>query len=266
MKTCRRWRKEFDSSPEGFPLPADRSPWKEHLAMCPDCRKHWEDAEKIMKGADALKEDVRTAMTTVDWDALSERIADAALARPKTSPSRAREFPGWPRAFIWKPAFAGVLGGLLIGASVTYFALRAPNAAPPADSEIHASGEFIDRAELSVAKRETLDYLSKSQSLLLDFVQASPEEAGRLLHDEAAAGRASDLLAKKRFMNSHLDDASIAKARGICDQIERLFVELSQISGDLSTAEAVKIQKYIEDKQLLLRIKLLRKELAESEV
>ncbi|MHB8054664.1 MAG: hypothetical protein ACYDH3_05410 [Candidatus Aminicenantales bacterium] len=266
MKSCRRVREDLASGLAEIPVSLDRNRWKEHLAMCPDCRKQWEDAERIIRGADALKDDVRAVMETVDWDALSERIADAALARPKAVPAGARLRPARPRMFGWKPAFAGALGGLLIGTVVTYFALRTPSAVPPADSEIHASGEFIDRADLSVARRETLDYLSRSQSLLLDFVQASPEEAGRLLQDEAGRGRAADLLAKKRFMNSHLDDASIAKARGICDQIERLFVELSQISGDLSAAEAARVQKYIEDKQLLLRIKLLRKELAESEV
>jgi len=237
--------------------------------MCPDCRKQWEDAEKIIRGADALKDDVRAVMETVDWNALSERIADAALALEKASPSPVQVAAVRPRAqmFGWQPAFAGALGGLLIGTVVTYFALRKPSAIlPTSDSQIHASGEFIDRADLSVARRETLDYLSKSQSLLLDFVQASAEEAGRILKDEAAAGRTADLLSKKWFMNTNLNDAAIVKARGICDQIERLFVELSQISGDVSAAEAVKIQKYIEDKQLLLRIKLLRKELAESEV
>ncbi len=232
--------------------------------MCPDCRKQWEDAEKIIRGADALKGDVQTVLTTVDWGALSERIADAAFARQKASPSRA--LPARPRAFGWRPAFAGALGGLLIGASVMYFALRAPNAAPPADSEIYASGEFIDRAELSVVRRETLDYLSKSRALLLDFVQASPERAGWILRNESATRRTADLLSKKRFMNVHLDDASMVKARSICDQIERLFVELSQISGEISAEEVSRIQGYIEEKNLLLRIKLLQGELAESEV
>lgn len=235
--------------------------------MCAECRKKWEDAEKILRGAEALKDDVRTAMDTVNWEALSERIADAALARRRTAAAAAgRTERPRARMFGWKPAFAGALGGLLIGTAVTYFALRPPAPVSPAVSEIQASGEFLDRADLSVARRETIDYLSKSQALLLDFLQASPGEAGRILRDKESVRRTEDLLAKKRFMNPHLDEASIAKARGICDQIERLFVELSQISGEISAAEAARIQKYIEDKQLLLRIKLLRKELAESEV
>jgi len=236
--------------------------------MCPDCRKQWEDAESILRGAAALKDDVRKAMETVDWAALAGRIADTALARPADRPARerVRTFGTVRPMFGWKPAFAGALGGLLIGAAAMYFALRTPNAGGPARLGVYASGEFIDRAELSVAKRETIDYLDKSRALLLDFVQADPENAGRILKDESSVRRTSDLLAKKRLMNVHLDDTAMAKARKICDQIERLFVELSQISEDVSAVEAARIQKYIEEKNLLLRIKLLRGELAGSEV
>lgn len=233
--------------------------------MCPDCRKQWEEAESIMKGAAALQEDVRKAMETVDWDALPGRIADAALSRPAALPARERVRMSRPM-FGWKPVFAGALGGLLIGGAVMYFALRTPNLAGPAGLGINASGEFIDRAELSVAKRETIDYLEKSQALILDFIQAAPEEAGKVLKGESSVRRTADLLSKKRFMNAHLDEASMAKARKICDQIERLFVELSQISGEISAEEAARIQKYVEEKNLLLRIKLLRGELAGSEV
>jgi hypothetical protein len=200
-------------------------------------------------------------MGTVDWDALPARIADRAF-RPAETPARERVRPFRP-VFGWKPVFAGALGGLLIGASVMFFALRTP---APAILGIHAPGEFIDRAEMSVVRREAIDYLDKSQALLLDFVQASPEEAGRILREESSVRRTADLLSKKRFINAHLDDAGIAKARKICDQIERLFVELSQISEEVSAEEAARIQKYVTEKNLLLRIKLLRGELAGSEV
>lgn len=233
--------------------------------MCPDCRKKWEEAEAILRGAAALKDDVLKAMETVDWNSLPERIADRAVTRPAARPVRGHARLALP-AFGWKPVFAGALCGLLIGASLMYFAVRTPRPAGSPIMGIHASGEFIDRAELSVAKRETIDYLEKSQALLLNFVQATPEEAGRILRDESSLARTADLLSKKRLMNAHLDDAAMAKARKICDQIERLFVELSQISREISAEEAARIQQYVEDKNLLLRIKLLRGELAGSEV
>jgi len=58
----------------------------------------------------------------------------------------------------------------------------------------------------------------------------------------------------------------MAKAKAICDQIEYLFYELMQISAELSEEEVSKIQNMIEEKKLLLKIKLLKKELEQSEV
>jgi len=58
----------------------------------------------------------------------------------------------------------------------------------------------------------------------------------------------------------------MAKAKAICDQIELLFYELTQISVDLSTEEIKKIQRMIGEKQILLKIKLLKRELKQSEV
>ncbi len=58
----------------------------------------------------------------------------------------------------------------------------------------------------------------------------------------------------------------MAKAKAICDQIELLFYELSRISEELSIEQIEGIQRLIDEKQLLLKIKLLKKELEESEV
>jgi len=268
MNACRRFRRELAAELEGSPSSGDRKHRKEHLAMCAECRKQWEDVETIIRGAGALQEEIREAVSAMDWESLSERIADEAAARRRTadirSPDRRLFRPHW--MISWRPVLAGALGGLLIGGAAVYFALRSPRAVSGPGLGIYASGEFIDRAELSVARRETLDYLAKSGALLLDFIQAPPEQAGRILREAPAARRAGDLLSKKRFLDAHLDDNQMAKARDICDQIERLFLELSQISEEQTAEEIERIQRFVEDRKILFRIKLLQRELQESEV
>jgi len=73
-------------------------------------------------------------------------------------------------------------------------------------------------------------------------------------------------LSKKKYIDNQLDKVKLAKAKAICDQIELLFFELTQISEDLSPEDLRKIQRLIEERQLLLKIKLVRKELQKSEV
>ncbi len=232
-----------------------------------NCRREFEDVQKILAGAEAVREEMDKAMSAVDWDALSERIAAAAFV-PAPARKRAPERTGFWMALTQprlRPVFAGVLGGLLIGSLVTYVLLRRGPAPLPKVEAYAASGEFIDRVELQMAKRETIDYLEKSEYVILDLVQ-SPLERTTPADPAAASDRIKALLSQKRYFNAKLEDGKMAKAREICDQIEMLFLELSQISDALSAGEAAKIQKFVEDKQLLLKIRLLKKELRENGV
>jgi hypothetical protein len=240
---------------------------KEHLAMCDECRCEFEDVRKILAGAEAVREEMDKAMAAVDWNGLSEKIADAAFA-PSAMRKSARRRRGFWSALMQprlRPVFAGVLGGLLIGSLATYVMLKRGPAPRPVRDAYAASGEFIDRVEYQMAKRETIDYLEKSEYVILDLVQ-SPLERSASATPAAYSDRIKALLSKKRYFNTRLDDAGMVKARGICDQIEMLFLELSQLNEALSVEEAAKIRKFVEDKQILLKIRLLKRELKENGV
>jgi hypothetical protein len=56
----------------------------------------------------------------------------------------------------------------------------------------------------------------------------------------------------------------MSKAKEICDQIEYLFYELTQVADHLPAWRLEEINNFIEEKQLLLKIKLLKKELEKS--
>jgi hypothetical protein len=144
-----------------------------------------------------------------------------------------------------------------------YFVLRAPGPRPGRDLGFHASQEFLDRAELEMARRNTLDYLEKSQYVLLDVFEPAGEGGG--VPAALSAERTRDLLSRKKYLNGQLERFQMAKAKAICDQIELLFYELAQVSENLTPVQCRGIQDMIEEKNILLKIKLLKKELQESE-
>ncbi len=233
----------------------------EHLDKCPECRAEAEAVERLLKETEAVRADIRRAASSVDWEALPVRIADRALAGSRSripAPSA-----GSPRSWVLflrlRPALAGVLGGLIVGAAAMYFVLKAPSGRPGAESVYHASREFLDRAELELARRSTVDYLEKSQYMLLD-VFGSGEE-GSVVPAAVRSEQARDLLQRKKYLNDQLDRFQMAKAKAICDQIEVLFQELSLISEELSAAEFTRIKGLVEERQLLLKINLVKKEL-----
>ncbi len=117
-----------------------------------------------------------------------------------------------------------------------------------------------------MARRETLDYLEKSQYLLLDLIQSPSGMPRETWGDELAIKKARDLLSKKKFIDPQLDKFRLAKAKKICDQIEYLFYELTQISENLLPEDLKRIQDLIQERQLMLKIRLVKKELKNSEV
>ena len=117
--------------------------------------------------------------------------------------------------------------------------------------------------DLALAQRETLDYLERSQYLLLELLQAkSPDEASAFLTQD----RIQKLLTEKKYLNNQLEEVKLAKAKMLCDQIEMLFLELIQLSPEMSETELRSLREIIEGRQLLLKINLVKKELQTSEV
>ena len=222
--------------------------------------KH-DEVDFFLKETEAVRAEIRAAADAVDWDALPGIIADRAQAgAPKTGrvPWAARLWEGLAPLRM-RPVLAGLLGGLLIGAGAMYFILKAPGGRPGATSAYYASGEFLDRAELEMARRNTLDYLEKGQYMLLD-VFGSGEE-GPVMPAAVRSEQARDLLQKKKYLNGQLERFQMAKAKAICDQIETLFRELSEISGEMPAAELDRIRDLVKERQLLLKINLVKKEL-----
>jgi hypothetical protein len=233
----------------------------EHLEKCPECRKEAEEIRRVLRGADAVKEEIREAMGSVDWESLPDRITDyvydrAAKPAPASWGDRVRAWALQPRL---RPVLASLVIGLVLGSLGMYLVLRTSPARPGRDAGFHASREFLDRVELEIARRETVDYLERSQYVLLNFFgsPAGPAPAGAA----ASAAEARELLTMKRYLNPQLDKYQMAKAKAICDQIEALFLELAQIRDELPEAELAKIRSMVRDHQLLLKINLVKEEL-----
>jgi hypothetical protein len=168
-------------------------------------------------------------------------------------------------ALRFRPVLAGLLLGVIVGALATFFVFRGSLSRNTAGLEFFASQEFLDRADIEIARRETVAYLEKSQYVLLELAQPAAD-SGPFRLSEAAAQRTRELLSKKNFLNPQLERVQMAKAKDLCDQIEMLFYEFSQVSESLTDEQRREIQGLIEQKNLLLKIKLLKKELQESEV
>jgi len=268
MSECKKFKKDFVAFLSKELDEEKEKLLQSHLDRCPGCKREMAQLEKFMKGAESLKMDIEQAMEAVDWEELPRKVAENVFKQEVFAPkepwlARLSRFLSQPKL---RPVYAGLLLGVLLGSLATYFVLRSPQLREARAARISVPSNFLESMELEMARRETLNYLEKSQYLLLDFVQSPSEKSAEFWQSDFASQKARELLAKKKYIDPQLDKYQMAKAKIICDQIELLFYELSQISVKLSAEEIEKIQKWIEEKQILLKIDLLKKELGKSEV
>jgi hypothetical protein len=266
----------------------DRENIERHLDACPACAKEFKTLEKILLSAGSLDREVKSrleegleepvgrmldflslemksALAGVDWDAQAEKIVSAVWDEKRQPQRKPRKVGLWTFVPRLKPVLAGLLLGVMVGAVGMFVAYRGGLFEKPKSEALFASREFLDRVDLEMARRETLDYLDKSQYVLLELAQTQTVSGDCRLTD-AAFRETKELLSKKKYLNPQLEKIRMAKAKEICDQIEMLFYELAQVSEGLTPAQCRGIQDMIEGKNILLKIKLLKKELQESEV
>jgi hypothetical protein len=268
MKDCKRINRNLVAFLYDELGKIEKKHLESHLKTCPKCKGEFLQLEEIYRVADALNEDMEKASASVDWENLPSRIADGVFDDAPTPIRQPRRAGLWQLLFQprFRLAYAGLLLGIVVGAVVTFMIFRTPPLQVAEDGRIIVPLGFYDMMELEMARRETIDYLDRSEYLLLDFVQSSPEKSVEFWQSDYASQKARDLLSKKKYIDPQLDKIKLAKAKIICDQIELLFFELMQINDELSAQELEKIQRLIQERQLLLKIKLVRKELQKSEV
>lgn len=266
MINCKKIRKNLVAFLYGELEKNERQRFKAHLNQCPRCRKELEELKKVTQTADVFKEDIDEVMASVDWEALPSQISGEVF-REEVRPRRgswATRISGFLFQPRLRPVFAALLIGAVLGALVTVAVFRTSQPGKMAETEFYAPQDFLENVELEMARRDTLDYLERSQYLLLDFVHSPSDRSADFWQSEYAAEQARDLLAKKKYINPQLDKFQLAKAKAICDQIEFLFYELTEISVQLSAEEVQKLQRMIEDRQIILKINLLKKELEKN--
>ena len=264
MKNCRYYRQDWLAYLLGELDSNRQKMMAEHLTRCQRCQKELNEIKDAIGRTEEWKSEVGKTMADIDWDRLQVAIADNVFRQKESQSAAGRAAALKHRR--WQPALAGLVAGLLLGMFFSYLFLRPekwPESSSSGNSKVNLPAGFVQRVDLALAQRETLDYLERSQYLLLELLQAkSPDQASALLTKD----RKQKLLTEKKYLNNQLEEVKLAKAKMLCDQIEMLFLELIQLSPEMSEAELQSLREIIEGHQLLLKINLVKKELQTSEV
>jgi hypothetical protein len=226
-----------------------------HLEACAACRS---EADGIRAVRGWLSDPGLFAPDrNYTWQMLPETLASRAKAARRSWLPLNYGSPGWALS---------AAATLLIGFTLIYWAGRTadrPSPAAAARPAAVAPGNeaFLGRIYTAHARSATSEYLAACQDLLIDTLMAEPSCDKREYDVSAEVMRARDLLQRKRLLDSELAVPEVARAKGLCDELEGFLLNLSLSEKCESRDKMHRMERYIQKQQLLLRIRVLQGEL-----
>ena len=233
----------------------EREATERHAGSCARCRS---ELESLLALREELRADpVRLAEPGLPLPMLVARVearVSEALARPRA---------GWAwRLGVGLPAVAAIVAIALLAPRI---ASRVTPVPPPPAVEGEAplvSAEALTRLERNVAREQAARYLSDAGDVLVTMA-ATPAECDR--KDERidvgqASARSRELLARRALLLESGPQA-VASARPVLDDVEQALREVASLESCVRRKDVERLRANVERRQLLLRIRLMTREL-----
>jgi hypothetical protein len=218
------------------------------------------DFKKIQDCLHQIKLEIDSKVAITDWDRNTAGIMQNVRSQIKSAESK--------RYFILSltlnPAYRVATAAVFLLA-ISYLVFFSPINNEPRGEKIFISAQSIEQIEKSLAKNETAEYLRQSDIVIASVANMSASGSNSEAINQNVK-QAKSLLMKKKYINRNLNDYELSKAQSICDQVEFILYDIVQLreTNDINSIQNVK--DLIQDKNILLKIKLVQYELSDKEV
>jgi len=232
-----------------------------HLAACARCRAEAHaEAEALGPVVAALESDpLRSAEPHVPASVLAARVARAVAEAP--APAGRKRF--W---LVALPAAAALVATALVLPPLLKRFRPEPVAArvtiPPAEASALLSEDALARIERNLAREQAARYLSEAGEVLVSVAATGIDcdrEDDRL--DVGAAPERSRELLEKRHLVADAGGEAVASARGVLTDVELALRQVAELPACVKRRDVELVQKDVEARQLLMRIRLMTREL-----
>jgi len=222
----------------GEPAEESAGPVDEHLAACPACRAEYARLQRLLNTLDAAPVPERP----LDYGAaVWQRIA------PRVRGSR-RQF-AWLGAREWK--LAGAMAALLV---VAFLAGRFTQ--KPAPRTAAAAKSAVRERVLLVAVG---DHLERSQTILVELENSDSPDI------EYERQAAADLVESNRLFRQTAAATGDTGTAGLLEDLERVLLEVANSPSALSRNQLRDLQKEIEKRGILVKVKGFASQMQERE-
>ncbi len=255
----RRLRRRVSLLAAGLVSGRDEAEGRAHLQTCARCRAELEELRSVVS---ALASDpVRTAEPGIASSVLASRVLEAVRrAEPSPSPTR------WWLIALPAAAAAALAAVVFLAPGLSERFRTAPQVAhapiPPAEVSPLLSDDALARIERNLAREQAARYLNEAGDVLVSVAASGVdcERADGSLDVGAAPERSRELLEKRRLVVDAGGEA-VASAQSVLDDVELALRQVAELPSCVKRRDVELVQKDVEERQLLMRIRLMTREL-----
>lgn len=230
-----------------------RRPVEAHVAGCPACRRELAAWRSLLAAAAMPAAGMEAEMQAIDWRAVTARAVAGSEKRRAPRPA-ARPFS------IALPAAAALLAAV-VGLGL-FFLARPRAVVPPGRDGGRLSAAAATRLQSGLAREEVVSYLQQSQLMFTDLLKDCASEEVAPWEIRLYSRQAKELLLKKKYFQQNLPAVEWLKVRSVSERIDWVNYEILQLEDRQLCSQINRLQRIMENEKLLLKIRLLERDLS----
>jgi hypothetical protein len=254
MKACHKVRPLLEWLAADELEDARRPLVEEHVRVCPECGRELAAWRSLLAAAAEPAVSVLLEMQAIDWDQVTAKIVAGAAAQ--TAPDRLPA-PRFPLAFLAAAATLITVVGLGI-----FFWTRSGRVPQPMQESGSLAATSVAHLQSGLARKEAVTYLQQSQVMLTGLLKNCASEEMAPWEIRLVSRQAKELLLKKKYFQQYLTEVEWSKVRNVSERIDWLSYEILQLGDRQLCDQVTRLQRLMENENLLLKIRLLQSEFA----
>ncbi len=233
---------------------------KEHLKVCGRCKKGYRKYVEIFENMESLNRESELLMKKIDWEKNAQDISRG--IRLKGTPAE-KKFSFTSNMLNWKILAPITTAVLLFGIYLGYLLFHASPGEGIFRAESAQQQVSLARLEALLAEKEVSGYFKEAQLVLTDLMRRCDVEGDVFYQDRLNRGRVKLLLSRSKYFTRHLDSPRLLSSRNLLQKIKWLLYEILTLDDAVSCRQLQQIQDYIRQERLLLKIRLIGKDITE---
>jgi hypothetical protein len=219
----------------------------EHLAGCEECRRELERIEAVLAALDTLPvPDPGVDYGRQVWQQIAPRLPE--------KPGR------WWQVWL-EPRRLAAAGGVVVMIVAAFVAGRISKRGNAPDNV--ANQEQVRERLLVVAVGE---HLGHSERMLVELSNAAPNNPKQKeVNISAQQRRAEDLVEENRMYRQTALQEGDAGLASVLDELERVLLDVAHSPEEVTPAQLEAIQKKIEARGILFKVRVVNKELQQRQ-